>query len=161
MLPEDGLEFGEGHFDGIEIRAVSWKIKKFSAPCLNGFFDSCHLMGGEVVTDHHVSLLEFGSEHLLHILDEGVPIHGAIQEHWGGDAIVPKGSNKGGTLPMAMRDASPTALSTDRTPIESAHLGIESRLIQKDQAPCVPVNLRTLPPRPGFLDVRPLLFGRA
>ena len=60
---------------------------------------------------------------------------------------------------MAMRDRSPAALSTGRTPIQTAHLGIESRLIQKDQAPYVPVDLSMLPPRPGFLDIRSLLLG--
>jgi len=48
------LSLGAGHFDRVEIRAVGWEIKKFSAPCLNGLSDSCHLMRGEVVTDYHV-----------------------------------------------------------------------------------------------------------
>ena len=161
MLSEDGLEFGEGHFDGIEIRAVSREIKKLGSPCFNGVPDPGHLMGGEIVTDHHVALLEFGSEHLLHILYEGVPIHGSIQEHRCCNTIVTQRCNECGTLPMTMRDASPATLSTGRTPIQSAHLGIEPRLIQKDQASYIPVDLSALPPRPGFLNVRSLLFGSA
>jgi hypothetical protein len=74
---------------------------------------------------------------------------------------VTQGSNEGGTLPMTMRSRSPTAFSTGRTPIQTAHFGIKSRLIQKDQAPSIPVDLGMLPPRPGFLDVRPLLLGGA
>jgi hypothetical protein len=158
VLSEDCLEFGEGHFDGVEIRTISRKVKKFSAPCLNGLSDTCHLVRREVVTDYHVPLLEFRRENLLYILHEGVPIHGAIQKHGCGDTIMTQGCNEGGTLPMAMRDGSPAALSTGRTPIQTAHLCIESRFIQKDQAPYIPVDLSVLPPRPSFLNIRSLLL---
>jgi len=51
------LSLGAGHFDRVEIRAVGWEIKKFSAPCLNGLSDSCHHMRGEVVTDYTKAFL--------------------------------------------------------------------------------------------------------
>jgi hypothetical protein len=64
-MAEDCLEFGEGHFDRIEIRTECRKIKKLRAPCLNALSDSRHLVRGEVVTDYHVPLLEFRREYLL------------------------------------------------------------------------------------------------
>ena len=49
------------------------------------------------------------------------PSTGLSQAHWCVDAIVAKGGNKGGTLPMTMREGSPAALSTGRTPSRWHH----------------------------------------
>lgn len=53
-LPQVGLEFGEGHFDGIEIRAVSRQISDRGSSGRNQLGYARDLVGGEVVEDDDV-----------------------------------------------------------------------------------------------------------
>ena len=54
-----------------------------------------------------------------------------------------------------------TTLADLRTPIEAGHLGVEARLIDKDQPLNRPVFLLLLPALTGGLEVLPVLLGGA
>ena len=60
-LPQLGLEFGEGHFDGIEIGAVRRKVADGGACGRDQLGDARDFVGGEVVEDDEVVLFEVGT----------------------------------------------------------------------------------------------------
>lgn len=160
-LAKSSLEFGEGQFDRVEIRAVRREIEQGGAGRGDRLGDTFDLVGGEVVADDDIARAEFGHEDFAQVSQEGRSVHGAIQEPGSGQAIVAQGRDEGGALPVAVRHGGQAALAAFAAAIEAAHLGVESRLIQKDQPPVIPAPLLFPPALPGSLKLRPILLGGA
>lgn len=72
-----------------------------------------------------------------------------------------QGGDKGGCLPVAMRDRRQAALAKDRTPVEASHLGVQSGLIEEDQSLRLPFSLLGAPALAGGQEVLPVLLGGA
>ena len=60
-LTQQGLELGEGHFNGVEVRAVCGEVKKLGSVSGNGRLHTAYLVGGEVVADNQVAWPQFGT----------------------------------------------------------------------------------------------------
>ena len=75
-LTEQGLEFGEGWFDGMEVWGIGRQIKQGSACCFDGLAPPGHLMAGQIVQDDHIAARQFGTEHLAHIFEEDRTVPG-------------------------------------------------------------------------------------
>ena len=56
------LEFGEGHFDGIEVGAVGRQKQQPSASLADGLFGGRAFVGGQIVQDDDIALLQRGDE---------------------------------------------------------------------------------------------------
>ena len=63
-LPEDRLELGEGHLDGIEVRRIGRQIEQGCAGRLDSLFHAADLVGGQVIHDGDVAGPQFGDQHL-------------------------------------------------------------------------------------------------
>jgi hypothetical protein len=64
-------------------------------------------------------------------------------------------------LPMTVRDGAGTTLSHEAASVTAGHLGVEARLVDKNQVTYIPVGLLPTPERPGRLNVRSILLGGA
>lgn len=160
-LAKSSLEFGKGHFDGIEIRTIGWEVEQGGSGRSDRLGDPFDLMSGEVIADDQITRNEFRSEDFAQVSQEGRSVHRAIQEPGGGETVVAQRGDEGGALPVAMRHGSPAALPAFAAPIKAAHLGVESRLIQKDQPPIIPGAALFPPALPGGFKLRPILLGGA
>src|SRR5580698_4563904 len=107
------LEFGEGQFNRVEIRTVRRQITDRHSLRRENAGDCLDLMGGEVVQDERIALVQVRTEHLLKIDREDLSIHRSFHQEGGVDAFVAQGGKEGGTLPMPMRDGAEATL-TDR-----------------------------------------------
>jgi len=54
-LTQQGLELGEGHFNGVEVRAVCGEIKKLGPAGGNGLLYAADLVGAEVVANNQIA----------------------------------------------------------------------------------------------------------
>ena len=77
---EMGLEFGEGHFDGIEVGAVGGQKHEPSAALADGLFGGLAFVGGQIVQDDDVAFLQCWDELGAHIGLEDRPIHRRVDD---------------------------------------------------------------------------------
>ena len=154
-----GFEFGEGQFDGIEVRAIGWQMKELSSATFHGGGDGGTFVGRKIVGDDHITRAQRRPQALLEVSQEGRAIHGTVQEPGSRDAVMAQCGNEGEGLPVSMRHLLEAALGAWRSSIELRHFGVQARLIEEDQPLRVPV-WSLLPPRdPLLLHVRTLLLG--
>jgi hypothetical protein len=158
-LAQMSLEFGEGHFDRIEIWAVRRQVTHARSLGRDQRRDGGDFVGGKVIEDDDIARAQFRAEHLLKISGEDLGVDRAFDQKGRRDAFDPQGGNEGGTLPMTMRHAAHTALASPAPPVEPGQLGVQARFINEDQALTVPARLSPAPIDPRGLDVRPLLLG--
>lgn len=78
---QEGLEFGERLFDGIEVRAVGRQAEHLCSLRLDRFSNAADLVGWEVVHDHHVDGFKDWDQDTAHIDQERLTIHGAVEDH--------------------------------------------------------------------------------
>ena len=98
---------------------------------------------------------------MLKIGGEDIGIDGAFDQERGLDPFMTQGGDKGGGLPMTVRDGAGTTPSHKAASVTASHLGVEARLIDKNQVTYIPVGLLPTPERPGRLNVRSILLGGA
>jgi hypothetical protein len=160
-LTQVGLEFGKGHFDGVEIRTVGWQVTDGRALSLNQPFDRCHLVRREVVEDDDVTWLEFRTEHLSQINGEDIAIDGPLNKKRSGDPVMTQCGQKRRALPVAVGLGAVAALSSGSAPVAAGHLGVDARFINENELGRIPSGL-VRPPLPTLdHQVRPVLLGGA
>lgn len=157
-LPQMSLEFGKGHFDGVQIGAVGGKVEQGGIAGLNGLVDSGHFVRGKVVADDDVAAVKFRGEHLLEVGQEQGSLHGAVEQERSTQAVVPQSHDQSRSAPMAVRDAGMAALPADGTSVQAGHFGVQARFIQEDQTANVPAPLPAAPPPAGLFNVGPVLL---
>lgn len=155
------LKLREGHLDGVEVRAVSRQVLKVCAAGGDGLFDASDFVGGEVVAYYQIARSQFGAEHLANVGQEEFAIHWPIDQPRSAEPIMAQGRNEGCRLPVAVRHLGQTSFADFRAPVETGHLGVQARLIEKDQPFCLPVSLAQPPALAGDLEVLPVLLGSA
>ena|SRR5208283_182742 len=118
-------------------------------------------VGGEIVEDERVARAQLRTEHLLQISRENLGIDGAFDQKGSFDAFMAQGRNKGGALPVAVRDGTDTTLAQQAATTVAGHLGVQTGFIDKDQTANIPVWLLPSPKPPGGFNIRPILLGGA
>lgn len=79
-LAQLGLEFGEGHFDGVKVRAVSGQIAHGGAVGGDQLGHARDFVRGEIVQDDHVASLEFRTEDMAQVSGEDLGIDCSLDE---------------------------------------------------------------------------------
>ena len=69
---QQGLELGEGRFDGIEVGAVGRQVSQARAGGLDRLFDAMDLVSGQIVHDDDVAWSQLGNERLFDIGEKGL-----------------------------------------------------------------------------------------
>lgn len=77
-----GLEFREGHLDGIEIGAVSRQEQEPAAALLQGLCRAWTFVGGQVVEDDNSPRIKCRDQLRLDIGIESRAVHCAVDHPW-------------------------------------------------------------------------------
>ena len=156
---EEGIELGEGHFNGIEVGAVGRQEAQLGADLFVGLAHGGWFVGGQIVHDDDVTGLEGRDETLLHIGEKGRAVHGAVEDRGGCHALEPEGADEGGRLPVPVRDRGTAAGAAFRAAIAPRHLGRGAGLVDEDQPFGVEIGLSLEPGPPAARHVGPLLLA--
>ena len=78
---QQGLELGEGHFDGIEVGTVRGQVAQARAGGLDRLSDAMDLVSWQIVHDDDVAGPQLGNERLFDIGEEGLAVHRAVEDH--------------------------------------------------------------------------------
>lgn len=90
-----GLEFCEGHFNGIEVGAIGRQEQEPCALRPDRFFGPLTFMAGEVVEDNDVAWLEDRHELGFDIGLEDYPVHWGIDDPGGDEAVAFEARHEG------------------------------------------------------------------
>lgn len=161
LMPDQGLELREGHFDGVQIWAVGRQIEDLCAPLGDGFADPCNFVGREIVEHHDIAAFQGGRKDMADIGTKGGAIHRAVEHPGRCHAGQAQPRNERHRLPMAERRAVVAAFAYWCPAIEPRHLRVDACLIQKDQALRIDERLRCPPQLAPCRYVGPILFAGA
>ena len=154
-----GLEFGEGHFDGIEVGAVGRQVAQACAGGLDRLSDAMNLMGGQIVHDDDVAWPQLGNERLFDIGEKGLAVHRAVEDHGRSNAVVTQRGCEGGGFPVAMRHGGAASLASGRATVKARHLGVRGGLVDEDDLRRIEVDLPFKPRLTRRVHRAAALFG--
>ena len=158
---QDGLELGEGLFDGIEIGAVGRKKPKLGSGGFDCGFDGGAFVSAEVVHDHDIAGAQRRSQFLFDVSGELLSVDRSIEDTGRGQAVVAQGGDEGRRLPMTEWRVADQSLA-DLTPaVARRHGRGRPGFVDEDELPRVEGRLRLTPCGARGGDVRTLLLGRA
>ena len=155
------LEFGEGHFDWIEVWAVGRQEEEPCASAAKDFFGFLAFVGGEVVEDDDVAGPKLWSELGFDIGVEDQPVHGRIDNPRGDEALAAQPGNQGLGAPMAERRLGSQPLAFQKPSAQPDHFGVGAGFIEEDQPALLFSHERLAafdPFAPRLDNVRPVLF---
>ena len=156
------LEFGEGHFYGVEIGAVGRQEQEPSPAFLEDCRSLLAFVAGEIVEDDHVAGLECRRKLGLDVNLEDAPVHRAVDHPGRCQPVMAQGGDKGLGSPVAERGLHLEALSFASTSSQSRHLGRRTGLVDKDEPFRAPLHPRLAvhsPHPPGANDVSAIGFA--
>ena len=104
--------------------------------------------------------VQAGGEHLLGVGLEGGAVHGAIEDHRGGQACCSEPGDECGGLPMAPRYGGLQPLSFWTSLPEPSHVGLGPRFVNKDKPFRLQPGLPVTPMPTLVRDVGAFLFRR-
>lgn len=108
---EERLEFGEGEFDGIEVRAVRREKSQARTGLLNRRAHLGLFVGGEIVEHDNIARAQRGHQDLLDVGAEGVIVDRPIEHRRRGQFRGAERSDHRVCLPVAARRVIPNARS--------------------------------------------------
>jgi hypothetical protein len=145
---QQGLELGESHLDGIEVRAVRRQEQEPGALCADVRLGGGAFMGGQVVEDDDVAGLESRGQLGFDVSLEDAPIHRRVDDEWRGERVATQAGDEGLRLPMAERGLGETPLAFPATAAQARHLGGGSGLVEEDQSVRLKPHVRLANPGP-------------
>ena len=156
---EEGLQFGEGQFNRIEIGAVGRQESEARARLLNGGAHLGLFVDGEVVEHDDVARPQRRHEHLLNVGAEGDVVDGAVKHGRRGQFGRPKRGDDRVGLPVTARRviADPRAADTARVPPQQVRG--DAGFVDEDVLSRIVERERLAPLTPGRRDIRTMLFG--
>lgn len=95
------LEFGEGHFDRIEVGTVGRCEEEPCAARLEDGLGFLAFVAGEIVEDDDVAGMECRGKLGFDIGFEGRAVHGAVDDPWRCQSVAAQGRDEGLGFPMA------------------------------------------------------------
>jgi len=128
-----GFEFGEGHFDGVQIGTVGRQEQEPSALCFEASGGCFAFVAAKIIENDHIALIEGGCELGLGINLEGGAVHGTVEQPGSGQAMEPQTCNKGLRPPSAKRRQGPEPVPAKRPAVKPGHLRIGGGFINKDK----------------------------
>ena len=156
-----GFEFGECHFNGIEIGAVRRQITQADPASRKQLADVLDFVGGEVVQDECIALMQFRTEYSLKISCEDLRIDWSCHQKGSGDAFMAQGRDESGTLPVTMGYRPQATLANGTATMDPRQFGVQTRLIDKHQTTDIPSGLLPAPKLASGFYIRTVLLGGA
>src|SRR5207244_10069502 len=88
-------------------------------------------------------------------------IHRTIDQPGSADPVMAQSRDEGGSLPVAVGNPRPAALSKDGSPVQARHPGVQARFIEKDESSGFPAFLFSAPPSASHPQIGSVLLGGA
>lgn len=126
---------------------------------LDGLANALDLVSRQVVHDDDVARLQGGDKELLRPGLECLTIHGTIQRHGCGEAVVAKCCEERGCAPMAVRRFHQEPVTDGTAATAAHHVGCEAGLVDEGETVDVEGGLLFHPIFTRCLDVGPVLLG--
>jgi hypothetical protein len=130
---EQRLEFGESQFNGVEIWAVGRQVDQLSAPSFDSFAYASRFVSGQVIHDHDVSGPERRGQLLLDVGPKGCAVHGTVDHRRRNEAPGPQRPDERSRLPVGVRHFSDHSAAASGSTVETRHLGVRARFVEKYQ----------------------------
>lgn len=156
---ENGLELGEGEFDGVEVGGVRRQVQQPRPRRLDALADTADLVSGQIVEHDRVTGPEGWDEGLFDVVAEACARHRPVEEGGGHQAAGAEAGGDGDGLLMPERDRDPTALSAWSPSITTGHLGVGGGLVEEYEAVRVEIELALEPRQARGLHVLSFLLG--
>jgi len=156
---EEGLEFGKGHLDRIEVGTVG---REKPQPRARLFDRDPHLgllVHGEVIEHHDVAGAQRRDQDLLDVRAERHRIDRAVEDGGGGQGCRSQGRDQRVRLPMPAGRVVDSARAARTARIATQEIRRDARLVDKDERPRVVQGLRVAPAPPFSGDVGASLFA--
>lgn len=157
---EEGLELGEGEFNGVEVRTVRREVDELRCCAFDRFTDPCHFVSGQIVHHDHVTRAERRRQVLLDIAEEHVSVHRAVDHGGRREAAQSQRTDEGRRLPVAVGDVIDDALAAKRPAVQPSELRMSAEFVEKRQPPDIEMRLPEAPSLTPVGDVRPQLLSR-
>jgi len=153
------FEFGEGLFDGVEVRTIGRQVTQFGTSGFDGPSYVNAMVRRQIIHDDHVAGLQRRYELLLHISHEHIAIHGAVDDRRRRQSRGAQGGDEGGSLPMTMWHRIDQPFADGTASITTRHVGAGPRFVDENDFFGIELGLLVLPRRAAFLNVGTVLFG--
>ncbi len=157
-LAQQFFEFGEGHLDRIEIRAVGRQEQEARAGGGDEARRRFILMARQVVEDHCVAFAQCRNEDLLDIGEEALGVDRPIKHKRGYQSLAGQAGKKRRRLPMSMRRMAQGTCADVGPGVTTRHRRRRPGLVEEDE-PTAKAGLRAPPRLPALSDVGTILFA--
>jgi len=127
------FELEPSFFNGIEVGRVGRQIEQFGATGFDSLLDAANFVRRQVVHDHYVAGLEFGTQHLLHIGGKHLAVGGRFDGHDRLHTAQAHRSQRGQYFPVTLGRGFGDPLAFGRSAPQSCHLGRNPTFVQEDQ----------------------------
>jgi hypothetical protein len=158
-LAEDGLEFGEDLFNGVEIRTICREVDKNRSAFFDGFTDTDDLVNTDVVHEHDVTSFQRRREDLLDIGLERLTIHRSFQDEGSGDTIMAQCRDESSGFPVAMQHLLDEPLAAWRSAIKASDVGRDTGFINEHEPLWIESRLPPLQRLTIGRDIWTILLG--
>ena len=156
-LSDQGLQFGEGHLNGIKVGRVFGQEQEPGADVGQRLCRPRTFVHIEIIEDDHIAASQARHQLGADIGIEGRAVHGLVDDPGGDKSITPQTGDEGLRVPLSERRIGHEPLSPWAASAQRCHVGLHTGFIQEDQ-PCrvaMHERLAALDPCPaGLLDVR-------
>lgn len=88
-------------------------------------------MGGQVVEDHDIALVQCWGELGFDILQESIAIHGAIDHPWRCQTVMAQAGNESQGFPVAMGNTGDQPLASFCPSSKTSHFGVQSGFVNE------------------------------
>ena len=160
-LAQQGLHFGEGLLDWIEVWRVGGQEEELGFGGADGGANGAALMAAEVVHDDNVARREDRDENLLDISAEACAIDRSVDDAGRGEPVATQRRQESEGPPFAEGRFGDEAFASGASAMGARHVGFRPGLVDEDKPPRIDRRLTRLPPLTPPGDVRPVLFGGA
>ena len=156
-----GLEFGEGHLDGIEVGAISRQEQEPATALLQGLCRAWTFVGGQVVEDDNRPRIKRRSQLRFDIGVESRAVHCAVDHPWRDQGVLRQTGNERLSTPLAEGCSAIEPFPDRRSPTQPREVCLDRRFVDENQ----PVRLRAHaeltvrdPITAGLAQRRPITF---
>ena len=131
--PQVGFEFGERHFDGVQIRAVGGQEQEPAASLTHGLRCARAFVRRQVVEDHNRSRFKHRGQLRLDVRVECRPVHGPFDDPGRDQGVLRKPGNERLSAPLAKGCRTIEPFPDRGTSAEPREVGLDRRLVNEDQ----------------------------
>lgn len=127
------FDFGEGHFDRIQVGAVGGQKQEPATSFAHGFGGAWAFVCGQVVEDDDGSRIKHRGQLGLDVSVEGRTVHGSIDDPWRDQGVLRQSGNECLGAPLAKGCRAIEPLADRGTSAQPREVRLDRRLVNEDQ----------------------------